>query len=87
MQFRPLVRYDLYRDYMQEDIYLMLWLRGSNLDVPKAEQMLRKAHKWRKENKIDNILNEDFTELDKLFPYILAGNDNDGRPSTLYCLF
>jgi hypothetical protein len=80
LKFRPLVADVLYRDYMGENNYLITWLIASELDVVKANQKLRKAHQWRKEHKIDTILEEDYSKLEKQFPYTVKGHDLEGRP-------
>jgi len=40
-QLRPLVVNELYRDYMKEDTYLIVWLPSRSLDVSQAEQALK----------------------------------------------
>jgi hypothetical protein len=67
-------------DYMKQDIYLIRWLRARNLDVNQAETMLIDNLKWRKENKMDTILKEDFTEFDREYPYQIRFRDKEGKP-------
>ncbi|ODN03993.1 SEC14-like protein 2 [Orchesella cincta] len=67
-------------EYMKQDIYLIRWLRARNLDVNQAETMLLENLKWRKENRMDNILNEDFSELDRDYPFQIQYEDKEGKP-------
>ncbi len=38
---------------------------------------------WRKENDIDNILNESWTDLDTEFKFLIDGCDHEGRPTAV----
>lgn len=35
---------------------------------------------WRTENRIDNVLNEDFTDLEEDYRFYIEGHDFQGRP-------
>jgi len=67
-----------YKDYMLSDPYLIRWLRARNLDLNRANAMLRKNLKWRKENGIDDILNENILELPGQPPFYRDGVDFEG---------
>ncbi|CAL8113431.1 unnamed protein product [Orchesella dallaii] len=79
-KFRQLVREHLKDDYMQQDIYLIRWIRAANLDLKLAEQKLLDNLKWRQENDIDNLLNEDFSDFEIDYPYTTDTYDKTGRP-------
>ncbi|XP_046633856.1 SEC14-like protein 2 [Daphnia pulicaria] len=55
-----------------EDAYLARWLVARDFDIPKAEKMLRSALEWRRQFKIDSILN-DFKPPEVLLNYVSAG--------------
>jgi len=42
--------------------------------------MLRENLKWRKENNMDTILDEDFSELDRDYPFQIEYEDKEGKP-------
>jgi len=75
-KFRELVKDDLYKDHMKTDEYLIRWLRTKNFNKNEAAAMLRKAMKWRKDNKLDGILKE--VLYDGLTPFYVDGIDNEG---------
>lgn len=41
--------------------------------------MLKDNLKWREENKMDTILKEDFSELDRDYPYQIQFYDKEGN--------
>ncbi|KAI4301094.1 hypothetical protein L6164_034410 [Bauhinia variegata] len=61
------------------DIILMKFLKAKDYKVEDAFDMLRKTMKWRKENKIDGILNEDLGSDFENVIY-LNSTDREGRP-------
>ncbi|ODM98644.1 SEC14-like protein 4 [Orchesella cincta] len=63
-----------------EDHYLIRWLRARNMDVEKAEEMLRKSMKWRKDNEVDGILEREEVPIKyrRLFPTGDFGRDSEG---------
>jgi len=67
-------------DFMNDDIYLVRWLRNSEYDMAQAEKRLIATIKWRKENKIATIDKEDFSDVSQEFPYSNYGFDKEGRP-------
>jgi hypothetical protein len=82
-QFRDRLS-DLHLDKeIDDDYYLIRWLRARNLDLNKASEMLRTSLKWRKENGVDTIL-EDFKDsiplkMKRLYPCGLFGEDKEGN--------
>ncbi|ODM89048.1 SEC14-like protein 2, partial [Orchesella cincta] len=79
-KFRERVTPLLKHNYMKQDSYLIQWLRSRNFDVNSAESMLREHLKWRAENDIDNIQNEDWTDMLSDFHSTLDTHDKTGRP-------
>ncbi|XP_035714226.1 SEC14-like protein 2 isoform X2 [Folsomia candida] len=65
---------------MKKDIYLVRWLRARNFNIHDAELMLINNLEWRKENGIDTILDEDWSDFEKDFPFDIQGCDKEGRP-------
>ncbi|OXA55943.1 putative SEC14-like protein 6 [Folsomia candida] len=55
-EFREKVGDILLTEDQKDDSFLIRWLRARNLDVTKAEEMLRSSLQWRQENDIDTIL-------------------------------
>ncbi|CAG7718812.1 unnamed protein product, partial [Allacma fusca] len=63
------------------DFYLMHWLRVQKYNVDKAETMIREAVKWRTENNIQNLLEEDFDQaVDAKLHVDLNGITKEGYP-------
>ncbi|XP_021953391.2 SEC14-like protein 4 [Folsomia candida] len=74
------MRPQLSLDYMKKDIYLIRWLRATRFDIKAAEKMLTENLEWRKENDMENILNEDWSDFESNYPIELQGCDKEGRP-------
>ncbi|CAG7834165.1 unnamed protein product [Allacma fusca] len=53
---------DLLEDWKEYkiDLYLLRWLKAQNMDVKKAEKMMRESLNWRKENKCEQWLEQSF---------------------------
>lgn len=66
---------------MKYDIYLIRWLRARNYDVASAEEMLRTHINWRKERKIDGILEENWDDIKQDYHATIDTHDREGRPS------
>jgi len=79
-KFKQRVTGRLPHDYMKQDIYLIRWLRAKNFHIDQAEQMLSENLKWRKANKIDNILQEDWSSYQEKYAYYLDTLSKDGMP-------
>lgn len=79
-KFRETMSSRLYKDYMKEDVYLLRWLRAREFDVKAAEKLLDENLRWRRDNKIDTIQEEDWSDFTKDYPYSVDGFDKDGRP-------
>ncbi|XP_073134587.1 patellin-4 [Henckelia pumila] len=61
------------------DVILLKFLRARDFKVSDAFQMLEKTLRWRKEFKIDSILDEEFGS-DLTSAAYLSGNDRQGHP-------
>jgi len=79
-QFRAQVQPLLIDDCMKLDTYLIRWLRARNFDLNAAEMMLRENLRWRKEDKIDSIKYEDFSDLASDYPQSIDTYDKAGQP-------
>jgi len=77
--FKQLINGSLPQDYMNQDIYLIRWLRAKSLDISGANTLLRNHLKWRADNHMDTILLEDFAAFNESYP-IYEGEDFEGRP-------
>jgi len=64
--------------YSEPDEILVTWLRARDLNVDRAEQMLRRHLIWRKNNQIDTLKN--WIPPKCFFPVLHAGHDLDGCP-------
>jgi len=80
-KFRAKVGDVLKPEQLSDDWFLIRWLRARELNLDKAEQMLRASMKWRSDNKVDSTLD---LPADAYFatnyPFDLSGKDKDGRP-------
>ncbi|KAF8092840.1 hypothetical protein N665_0400s0039 [Sinapis alba] len=61
------------------DVILLKFLRARDFKVNEAFEMLKKTLKWRKEQKIDSVLGEDFGE-DLASASYMNGLDRESRP-------
>ncbi|OXA63764.1 retinal-binding protein [Folsomia candida] len=67
---------------IQQDAFLLKWLKAKDMDFEKTKAGLLECYKFRKEAGLDTIL-KDYTpdpELEKLFPYDITGYDKEGCP-------
>ncbi|CAL8071488.1 unnamed protein product [Orchesella dallaii] len=65
---------------MEENIYLVRWLRARQFDIDGAEKMLLKDLKWRADNNLDTIDDEDWKVFELEYPVNQDGLDKQGRP-------
>jgi len=79
-EFKTILKGKLPHDYMEEDLYLIRWLRAKNFKLKDAEAMLTQNMNWRRDNKMDGILKEDWSEYRKQYKYWIDGVDKEGRP-------
>jgi len=83
-KFQELLKHDTYMNltepYMLQEIYLIKWLRAAHLDTAKAYSNFRMNIKWRKDNQMNTILNEDFSVQKEHLPIYVDGEDKQGRP-------
>lgn len=75
----------LLTDEQETDAHMIRWLRARNLDVDKALTMLKTSLDWRRENKLDGILEREEVpkEIQRMTPYANLGLDKDGFPVLL----
>ncbi|CAG7815173.1 unnamed protein product [Allacma fusca] len=64
--------------YPEPDEKLLPWLRARDLDLVKAEQMLRRHLIWRRNNEIENL--KHWRSPKVFFPYMQFGFDKEGCP-------
>jgi len=83
-EFRSLVENDLPHDYMKEANYLLRFLSAKDFQLQEAVDYLKQNLAFREEQKIDSILDEDFSDLEKRFPYDVNTVTKDGRPVLYY---
>jgi len=69
--------------YRRKDWYLVKWLEEHNYDLKKAEYAFRMAFKWNLDFDLSSVLNEDFSDMKKMFPYDQDGISKDGLPVLL----
>ncbi|KAI9561416.1 hypothetical protein GHT06_012373 [Daphnia sinensis] len=71
-QFREAVK-DCKLPAQSDDVYLLRWLVARDFDLAKSEKMLRNSMEWRKNNRIDTII-EDFKSPEVLTKYFGVGH-------------
>lgn len=66
----------------QHDHYLLRWLRARNFSIEKAETMIRKHVEFRKQMRVDSII-DDWTPPEVIEKYVsggMCGYDREGSP-------
>ncbi|CAL8128842.1 unnamed protein product [Orchesella dallaii] len=71
---------DVPHPYMKEDFYLVRWLIATEWDMADAIELFKENIKWREENKMDGILEEDWAEFKEKFPHYLDTVAKSGHP-------
>ncbi|XP_057675627.1 SEC14-like protein 2 isoform X2 [Corythoichthys intestinalis] len=82
MQFRDRIRDVLPELPAGHDRYLLRWLRARNFNIPKAEAMIRKHVDFRKDMKVDSLI-EDWMPPEVIARYLsggMCGHDKEGSP-------
>lgn len=77
--FRSKVIQLLPHDYMKEDLYLVRFLKSKNFRLQDSIVAIKEAIEWRTLNAMDDIENEDFSDLEADFPLYFDGLDRKGR--------
>ncbi|CAL8099399.1 unnamed protein product [Orchesella dallaii] len=80
LQFKASVIPKLPHDYMKSDVYLIRWLRARNFNAKKAEELILENIKWRTDNSMDTILEEDWADMEEEYPFKLNSHDKEGKP-------
>jgi len=71
----------LRKEQLEDDEFLIRWLRARDMNLEKAEAMLRNSMKWRADNQIDTTLDKPVDPyFSSTYPFSLTGKDKDGRP-------
>ncbi|CAL8125439.1 unnamed protein product [Orchesella dallaii] len=79
--FRKRVSDVLKNKEQNEDIFLIRWMRARDLNLDKAEDMLRNSLIWREENNVDKVLEVKFDPFYLLeFPCNVLSQDKIGNP-------
>jgi len=79
-KFKARVTPKLEFDYQKEDLLLLRHLRAYKFDIDKAEEFLLTNMKWRKEQNMDTIHSEDWSDVERDYPIRGEGFDRAGRP-------
>ncbi|OXA51833.1 SEC14-like protein 4 [Folsomia candida] len=79
-KFKAQVINDFPEAYMRKDMYLIKWLQATDYKVDNAVEKIRKMISWRAEYKMDQIMKEDFSDLERQFPIRMDAVDYVGRP-------
>jgi hypothetical protein len=79
-KFRSMVEPFQTKDYMKSDAYLYRWLKEAKFDETKAAAKFKRMNEWRKENKIETILDENMDEYQKFLPYNIDAVSKEGLP-------
>jgi len=79
-KFKETVISKVPHDYMKEDIYLIRWLRAKKFNLKAAETLLMDDIKWRKQNRMDTIEHEDWSDMEEAYPWFVDGYDIYGKP-------
>jgi len=78
-KLRGRVAQHLTEPYMKDDLHLLRWLRATKFNIDEAQKRILENVRWRKQNKIGTIQNEDFSDLYDDYPYIFTV-DKQGQP-------
>ncbi|CAL8098298.1 unnamed protein product [Orchesella dallaii] len=79
-KFRERVQPMLKESYMTNDAFLIRFLRAQHFEIDGAEKMLRETFKWRKENAIDNMRQENWSDIASDFHTTIDTYDRTGQP-------
>jgi hypothetical protein len=79
----------LFHEHQRQDAFLITWLRARQLNVDKAEEMLKNNLEWRKKNQVDGILEREPIpeKIRANCPFAYCGEDPaTGCPVFLYLM-
>jgi len=83
-EFKAIVVPHLRDDYMKEEMFLIRWLRAKKFDLDVAANALLKNLDWRATNRMDGILEEDWTDMANDFRYYIQSVDREGKPTVYF---
>ncbi|ODM88855.1 SEC14-like protein 2, partial [Orchesella cincta] len=66
--------------FVKHDLYLLRWIRAKNLDVARAQREFFEFLEFIRENNLDKIQQEDFSDILEDHPYNDTITDLRGRP-------
>lgn len=79
-ELRKRLQHEMKDEYFKDDSMFLRFLRARDLNLNKAEDMLRNHIQWREKNDIDDIDMYKPPEVSKYFPMSLIGVDKNGCP-------
>ncbi|CAL8079992.1 unnamed protein product [Orchesella dallaii] len=79
-KFKANIYQNLTMDFLKHDIFLLRWIRAKNLDVQRAQRDMSELLEFIRENKLENIANEDFSDILEDHPFFMDIVDLKGRP-------
>ncbi|XP_021961696.1 protein real-time-like [Folsomia candida] len=83
-EFKERVIPSITKNYMKTELYLVKWLRSSRFNLDLAEERFRRNLQWRKDQKMDSIHDEDWSDMwNDDIRYYIDGRDKLGRPYAL----
>jgi len=86
-EFRALVeKLHFPQEYMKDDAYLMRYLSSKDFNLRAAFENLKRVLAVREAEKVDSIFDEDWSDLEKRFPYSASSVSKEGR-AILYAPF
>jgi len=84
-KFRAITADLILKPEQRTDMALLRWLRARDLNLQKADDMLRKSLIWRKEMDIDNVLTwKQPAWMEQFFQYEICGHSRDGSPVIVF---
>jgi len=84
VEFRAMVEKDLPHPYMKSDAYLLRSLSANDFKLKESMDYLKKNLAWREVQKVDTILDEDWSDFRQRFPYDVNSVNKEGRPVLYY---
>lgn len=73
-----MVKYEVISGTPNDDLYYLNWLNAGGFDVENAAKLLRQH--LQDELYTDDLMHEDFSDMNARFPYDLSSIDKSGQP-------